>query len=168
MKKIGFSLLLLLPAFAGFAQKPANRPVLHRPAADFTLKTPAGEDLRLSSLQGQYVLVDFWASWCMPCRASIPHLKQVYDSYHKDGLEFVSVSIDDNAGNWKKAIAQEQMPWKQVLDTYTGNNNAADVSGGYGIRMIPYTLLLDKEGKVIAINPEPRELDKELKKVFGH
>jgi len=167
MKRIGF-VLLLLPALAGLAQKPANRPVLHHPAADFTLKTPAGEDLRLSSLQGQYVLVDFWASWCMPCRASIPHLKEVYDSYHKDGLEIVSVSIDDKAVNWKRAVEQEQMPWKQALDTYTGDNNFADVTGSYGIRMIPYTLLLDKEGKVIAINPEPPALDRQLKKLFGH
>jgi len=167
MKRIGFA-LLLLPAFAGFAQKPANRPVLHRPAADFTLKTPAGEDLRLSSLRGQYVLVDFWASWCMPCRASIPHLKEVYDSYHKDGLEIVSVSIDDKTVAWKRAIEQEQMPWKQALDTYTGDNNFADVTGSYGIGAIPYTLLLDKEGKVIGINPEPHALDKQLKKLFGH
>jgi thiol-disulfide isomerase/thioredoxin len=166
-KRIVFS-LLLLPALTGLAQKPANRPVLHRPAADFTLKTPIGEDLRLSSLQGQYVIVDFWASWCMPCRASIPHLKEVYVRYHAEGLEIVSVSIDARPEAWKRAVEQEQMPWKQALDTYTGENNFSDVSGGYGIRAIPYTLLLDKEGKVITINPEPHALDKQLKKLFGH
>src|SRR5258708_865552 len=167
MKRIICS-LLLLPALAGFAQKPANRPVLHYPAADFTLKTPSGEDLQLSSLHGQYVIVDFWASWCMPCRASIPHLKDIYASYHTEGLEIVSVSIDARSEAWKRAVEQEQMPWKQALDTYTGENNFADVSGSYGIRAIPYTLLLDKEGKVITINPEPPVLDKKLKKLFGH
>jgi hypothetical protein len=60
------------------------------------------------------------------------------------------------------------MPWKQALDTYTGENNFADVTGSYGIQAIPYTLLLDKAGKVIAINPEPPVLDKRLKKLFGH
>jgi thiol-disulfide isomerase/thioredoxin len=167
MKKLFFA-LTLMAGFAGRAQKPANRPVMHHPAGDFTLKTPAGEDLRLSSLHGQYVVVDFWASWCMPCRASIPHLKEVYANYHKEGLEVISVSIDDKPENWKRALGQEQMPWNQVLDTYTGANQQADVTGSYGIGAIPYVLLLDKEGKVISINPEPPALDKQLKKLFGH
>ena len=159
--------LLLTQALTGLAQKPANRPVLHHPAADFTLKTPAGEDLQLSSLKGQYVIVDFWASWCMPCRAAIPHVKELYAKYHAGGLEIISVSIDDKEDAWKKAIGQEQMPWKQVIDTYTGSNQQANITGGYGIGAIPYTLLLDKEGKVIAINPESRAMDKALKKIFG-
>lgn len=166
MKKILF-VLLLVQVSTVFAQKPANRPVLHHLAADFTLKTPAGEDLRLSSLHGQYVIVDFWASWCMPCRASIPHLKEVYDNYHKEGLDIISVSIDDKPEAWKGALGQEQMPWNQVLDTYTGTNQQADVTGSYGIGAIPYVLLLDKEGKVVDINPEPHSLDKQLKKIFG-
>src|ERR1700710_140773 len=94
MKRVFFA-LLLAQTLTGLAQKPANRPVLHHPAADFTLKTPAGEDLQLSSLKGQYVIVDFWASWCMPCRAAIPHLKELYTKYHESGLEIISVSIDD-------------------------------------------------------------------------
>ena len=159
--------LLLVITTSIFAQK-ANPPKLHKEAADFTLPTPAGENLRLSSLRGQFVLVDFWASWCMPCRAEIPHLKDLYAQYHAAGLEIVSVSADAHPEAWKRAMGQEQMPWKQVLDTYSGSGNFSDVAGGYGIESIPYTLLLDKEGKVIAINPEPHSLDKQLKKLFGN
>jgi peroxiredoxin len=159
--------LLLVITTSSFAQK-ANPPKLHKEAADFTLPTPAGENLRLSSLRGQFVLVDFWASWCMPCRAEIPHLKDLYAQYHAAGLEIVSISIDAHTEAWKKAMGQEQMPWKQVMDSYSGTGNYSDVAGGYGVKYIPYTLLLDKEGQVIAINPEPHTLDKQLKKLFGN
>ncbi|HXO76541.1 MAG TPA: TlpA disulfide reductase family protein, partial [Puia sp.] len=108
--------LLIFVTTSGFAQK-ITPPKLHKEAADFTLPTPAGENLRLSSLRGQYVLVDFWASWCMPCRAEIPHLKELYVQYHAAGLEIVSISIDAHPEAWKRAMGQEQMPWKQVLDT---------------------------------------------------
>jgi peroxiredoxin len=159
--------LLLVITASGFAQK-ANPPKLHREAADFTLPTPVGENLRLSSLRGQYVLVDFWASWCMPCRAEIPHLKDLYAQYHAAGLEIVSISIDAHPEAWKRAMGQEQMPWNQVMDTYSGTGDYSDVAGGYGVKYIPYTLLLDKEGKVLAVNPEPHSLDKQLKKIFGN
>ncbi|HTI91899.1 MAG TPA: TlpA disulfide reductase family protein [Puia sp.] len=159
--------LLQVVTTSGFAQK-ITPPKLHKEAADFTLPTPAGESLRLSSLRGQVVLVDFWASWCMPCRAEIPHLKELYAQYHAAGLEIVSVSADAHPEAWKRAMGQEQMPWKQVLDTYSGTGNFSDVAGGYGVESIPFTLLLDKEGRAIAINPEPRALDKQLKKLFGN
>jgi thiol-disulfide isomerase/thioredoxin len=157
--------LLLVIAGSSFAQK---APKLHKPASDFTLKTPAGEDLRLSSLKGQYVLVDFWASWCGPCRAEIPHLKELYTKYHGSGLEILSISIDAHTEAWKKALAQEQMPWQQVLDSYSGTGNYSDICGAYGVAAIPYTVLLDKDGIVIAINPEPHSIDKQLKKIFGN
>lgn len=163
MKKL-ILFTLLASALGGLAQAPR----LHRAAADFTLRTPAGEDLRLSSLHGQYVLIDFWASWCMPCRAEIPHLKELYAKYHSGGLEIISVSADAHPEAWKRAIQQERMPWKQVLDTYSGKGNFSDVTGAYGIESIPYTVLVDKEGIVIAVNPEPRALDKQLKKIFGN
>src|SRR6201991_4925363 len=169
MKFLPLPLLCLLFAVTtgGFAQK-ITPPKLHREAADFTLPTPAGENLRLSSLRGQIVLVDFWASWCMPCRAEIPHLKELYAKYHAAGLEIISVSIDAHPDAWKRAMVQEQMGWKQVLDSYSGTGNFSDVAGGYRIESIPYTLLLDKDGMVVAINPEPRAMDRQLRKVFGN
>lgn len=158
--------LLLVVTTSGFSQT-ANPPKLHKEAADFTLPTPAGESLRLSSLRGQFVLLDFWASWCMPCRAAIPHLKELYTQYHASGLEIMSISADAQPEAWKRAVGQERMPWKQVLDTYSGTGNSSDVAGGYGVNSIPFTLLLDKEGKVMAINPDPHTLDKQLKKIFN-
>jgi thiol-disulfide isomerase/thioredoxin len=162
-----FLLILFTAVTHRYPQQP-TRPGLHKEAADFKLLTPAGEDLQLSSLRGQFVIVDFWASWCMPCRAEIPHLKAIYSKYHNAGLEMLSVSVDAHPEAWRRAMAQERMPWKQVLDSYSGTGNFSDVAGGYGVESIPYTLLLDKEGKVIAINPEPRALDKQLKKIFGN
>jgi len=159
-------ILLLLSSTSSFAQ--SARPRLHKTAADFTLKTPAGEDLQLSSLHGQFVLIDFWASWCMPCRAEIPHLKELYAQYHSAGLEIVSVSTDAHPEAWKRAMAQEQMSWRQVLDSYSGTGNFSDVAGKYGIQSIPYILLLDKEGIVLAVDPSPQALDKQLRKIFGN
>src|ERR1700760_4114936 len=94
--KLRLLCLLLVITTSCFAQKPTP-PKLHREAADFTLPTPAGENIRLSSLRGQYVLVDFWASWCMPCRAEIPHLKDLYAQYQGKGLEILSISVDAHA-----------------------------------------------------------------------
>jgi len=166
--KLLFGFFFLLLAAGSIAQQPVARPKLHKAAADFSLRTPTGEDLSLSALRGQFVLVDFWASWCMPCRAEIPHLKELYAQYHAAGLEILGVSTDAHPEAWKRAMAQEQMPWRQVLDSYSGTGNFSDVAGRYGIEFIPYTLLLDKEGIVLAVNPEPRALDKQLKKIFGN
>lgn len=165
-KSVVTLLFAVLMAGPGFAQK-ITRPRLHKPAADFSLKTPTGEDLRLSSLHGQYVLLDFWASWCMPCREEIPHLKALYERYHSGGLEIVSISVDAHPENWKRAMLQERMPWKQVLDSYSGTGDLSDVAGGYGVEAIPFTVLLDKDGVVVALNPDPGGLDKQLKKIFG-
>ena len=162
--KSTFLILLLTITISGFAQKPK----LHKELADFTLKTPEGNDWKLSSLRGKVVLVDFWASWCLPCRASIPHLKELYAQYNPAGLEIVSVSIDARTEAWKKAVGQEKMAWPQVLDSYKGTGDYSDMALAYGIKMIPWSVLLDKEGKVLAINPAPQEIDKELKKVFGN
>ncbi len=165
--KLLFVFFLLTTAINGFTQQ-ATPPRVHKEAADFTLPTPAGENLRLSSLRGQFVLVDFWASWCEPCRAEIPHLKNLYAKYHAVGLEILSVSADAHPEAWRRAMVQEQMPWKQVLDSYSGTGNISDVAGSYRVGSIPYTLLLDREGKVLAINPGPGVLDKQLKKIFGN
>ncbi|HEY6901272.1 MAG TPA: TlpA disulfide reductase family protein [Puia sp.] len=155
---------LLLVGTGVFAQKPR----LHKEVGDFTLKTPEGESLKLSSLRGQVVLVDFWASWCLPCRAAIPHLKELYAQYHGEGMEIVSISIDARDDAWRRAMMQEKMPWKQVMDSYKGTGDYSDMALSYGVKMIPYTLLVDKEGKAIAVNPDPPALDAALKKLFGH
>src|SRR5260221_4232077 len=144
--KLLFVFFLLTTAINGFTQQ-ATPPRVHKEAADFTLPTPAGEKLRLSSLRGQFVLVDFWASWCEPCRAEIPHLKNLYAKYHAVGLEILSVSADAHPEAWRRAMVQEQMPWKQVLDSFSGTGNISDVAGRYLGRYIssPQILGIEEE-----------------------
>lgn len=118
-------------------------------APDFTLNDPDGKPVTLSSLRGQYVLVDFWASWCKPCRAGMPAMKELYKKYHAKGFEIIGVSDDSSHDAWKKAIEQDQTPWIHVVDEFPEENKPARVGRLYGVHYIPSYFLLDKEGKVI-------------------
>ena len=94
-------------------------------APDFTQPTPDGKQLSLSSLRGKVVLIDFWASWCKPCRMENPNVKRVYDQYKGKGFEILGVSLDREKGAWTQAIAQDGLPWKHVSDLAFWNNAAA-------------------------------------------
>ena len=118
-------------------------------APDFTLNDLEGKPVTLSSLRGQYVLVDFWASWCKPCRAGMPAMKELYKKYHSKGFEIIGVSDDDNHDAWKQAVAQDQTPWIHVVDEFPIPNKPSRVGQLYGVHYIPSYFLLDKEGKVI-------------------
>lgn len=96
------------------------------------------------SFKGKVLLIDFWASWCGPCRAEIPHLKKVYEKYSRNDVEFLSVSIDKGESEWKKALSQENMPWTQVLAPKSGS----EVSILYQFSGIPFLVIIDKEGKI--------------------
>ncbi len=96
------------------------------------------------SFKGKVLLIDFWASWCGPCRAEIPHLKKVYEKYSRNDVEFLSVSIDKGESEWKKALSQENMPWTQVLAPKSGS----EVSRLYQFSGIPFLVIIDKEGKI--------------------
>lgn len=130
-------------------------------APDFTLNDPEGKPVTLSSLRGQYVIVDFWASWCKPCRAGMPAMKELYKKYHKKGLEIIGVSDDTDHNAWKNAIAQDQTPWIHVVDEFPVENKPARVGLLYGVHYIPSYFLLDKEGKVIG-KMEHEELEAKL------
>ena len=130
-------------------------------APDFTLNDPEGNPVTLSSLRGQYVIVDFWASWCKPCRAGVPAMKELYKKYHPKGLEIIGVSDDNNHDAWKKAIEQDQTPWIHVVDEFPEENKPARVISSYGVHYIPSYFLLDKEGKVIG-KMEHEELEAKL------
>ncbi|GGA97982.1 TlpA family protein disulfide reductase [Mucilaginibacter rubeus] len=138
-----------------------------KPLPAFELQTAGGKSIKLSSVKGKVVLVDFWASWCMPCRAAIPHLKELYKQYRAKGFEIVSVSIDQNSKAWKNAMLKEAMPWQQGIDKYEEGKDASVMTNALGIQSVPFAIVLDAEGNVILINPTSSDIDIQLKKIFN-
>ena len=119
------------------------------PAPEFTLKDKEGNSVSLASLRGQYLLLDFWASWCVPCRESMPHLKEVYAAYHDKGLEILGISIDSDADAWKQALTEVNAPWMQVLDETPNKRESSVVAGVYGVHAVPTLFLINPEGKMV-------------------
>jgi peroxiredoxin len=128
-------------------------------APDFTLNTPEGTPLTLSSLRGKIILLDFWASWCAPCRKENPNVVAAYAKYKDKGFDILGVSLDREKGAWVKAIADDQLTWHHVSDLKFWQNEAAVK---YGVQQIPLSLLIDKDGKIIAKNLRGDELEKKL------
>ncbi|RYD79722.1 MAG: TlpA family protein disulfide reductase [Sphingobacteriales bacterium] len=128
-------------------------------APEIMSQTPQGATFRLSSLKGKYVLIDFWASWCAPCRQENPNVKRVYDKYKSKGFEILGVSFDKDPAAWKKAIEEDKMTWLHVSDLLEFQSAAAQT---YVITAIPSTFLLDKEGRIVAKNLRGAELEKKL------
>jgi thiol-disulfide isomerase/thioredoxin len=114
---------------------------------DFTLPDTKGNEFKLSSLKGKYVLVDFWASWCVPCRAENPHLLKAYGELKDKNFEIVGVSLDDKREPWLKAVEVDKLPWIQVSDV---KGFKTDVAVRFGITAIPQNFLIDPSGKIIA------------------
>jgi thiol-disulfide isomerase/thioredoxin len=135
-------------------------------APDFTLKTPDGNEFSLSQTKGKYVLLDFWASWCKPCRASYPHLKEVYKKYKDKGFEVVAISTDSDHDAWKKAIKEDQTTWIHIVDTFNRPGFPSDIGTLYAVPFLPTTYLLDPNGKILAKNLHADELDAKMKDIF--
>jgi len=134
-------------------------------APDFTQATPAGGDLSLAQLRGKVVLVDFWASWCGPCRRENPNVKRVYDAYKEKGFEILSVSLDNTKDRWLQAIEQDGMNWLHVSDLKGWKNEAAQL---YSVTSIPHTVLLDAEGRIIARGLRGEQLESKLAEILGN
>lgn len=121
-----------------------NRVKEGMPAPDITFQNEKGKTLHLDKLKGKITLIDFWASWCGPCRKEIPHVKKYYEEYKNKGVQFISVSIDAKKDAWTKALKEEQMPWLQGW----APNSGKDVLNIYQFNGIPFLILLDKKGNI--------------------
>jgi peroxiredoxin len=134
-------------------------------APDIEMATPEGGTLSLSSLRGNVVLVDFWASWCRPCRAENPNVVKTYNKYHTAGFEVFSVSLDKSQQGWIQAIKQDGLIWpNHVSDLKHWESAAAKL---YNVKGIPQTYLLDKNGVILAKNLRGPALEEKLAEIFG-
>ena len=135
-------------------------------APDFTAPDPNGNMLSLKETLGKYTLVDFWASWCKPCRMENPNVVRVYNKYHDKGLNIISVSLDraNQKDRWLKAIADDQMDWYHVSNLQFWQD---PIAKDYNVRSIPATFLLDENGVIIAKNLRGAQLETQMAALLG-
>jgi len=124
-------------------------------APDFTMNDIEGNPISLSSFKGKFLLIDFWASWCGPCRRENPHVVKLYTEFKDQGFDILGVSLDQKKDAWLKAIEDDKLTWNHVSDLKGWSNEAAKL---YAVSGIPHTVLLDKDGKIIAKNLRGDEL----------
>jgi len=144
--------------------KKLKRLAVGQPAPDFESFTPDNKAVRLSDFKGKYVLVDFWASWCAPCRQENPNIVKQYRAFKDKGFTVLGVSLDSNPGSWMRAIKDDGLEWTQVSDLQAWSS---DLVLSYRIKAIPTSYLLDPEGRILAKNLRGKELESFLQKTLN-
>ena len=140
-----------------------SAPTIGSVAPDFTMNDTEGKPFTLSQLKGKYVLVDFWASWCGPCRGENPNVVAAYNQFKNKNFTILGVSLDDNKEKWLQAIKADKLKWKQVSDLKGWENATVSL---YGYDGIPYNVLLDPQGKIIATSLRESALQAKLMEVL--
>lgn len=133
-------------------------------APELDFPSPNGNNIKLSSLRGKVVLIDFWASWCRPCRAENPNVVKMYNKYKSKGFEVYSFSLDDNKDKWVKAIKDDGLIWKS--HTSDLKQWRTEAIGIYGFGGIPFTVLIDRQGKILARGLRGDQLEEKLKEIL--
>ncbi|RFS21094.1 DUF4369 domain-containing protein [Chitinophaga silvatica] len=141
----------------------ARKTAVGQTALEFSQADATGKDISLASFRGKYVLVDFWASWCGPCRAENPNVVKAYDKFKSKGFEILGVSLDDKKEKWLAAVDADKLTWTHVSDLKGWKNTVADL---YGIRAIPQNVLIDPNGKIIAKNLRGEDLAAKLEEIL--
>jgi thiol-disulfide isomerase/thioredoxin len=134
------------------------------PVPEISLANPDGKIIKLSDLKGKVVLIDFWASWCGPCRAENPNVVKMYQKFKNKGFTVFSVSLDEDATKWKEAIAKDQLEWDYHVSDLKGWKSS--VVSTFGFEGIPYTVLVNKEGKIIGKNLRGEKLEETLNELL--
>lgn len=138
----------------------------NKPAPEIALNTPEGNELRLSSLKGKVVLIDFWASWCGPCRKENPNVIRLYNKYKNKGFTIYSVSLDEDGQKWKDAIEMDGLVWPNHVSDLKGWQTP--LTQVYGFNSIPHTVLVDRKGNIIEIGLRGIELEQKLEEIFSN
>ena len=133
-------------------------------APEINLPDTSGQAIGLSSLRGKVVLIDFWASWCGPCRQENPNVVNLYEKYKDKGFEIYGVSLDKEEGKWKEAIHQDGIHWVHVSDLQEWRSAAASL---YAVTSIPSTFLIDRDGKIIAKDLRGKALADKMEEVLN-
>lgn len=159
MKPQKLILILSVLLFCKLAN--AQLPNITDPRVHIKLPTVKGDSISLASLKGKVVLLDFWASWCKPCRKVNRQLVKLYAKYKQQGFEIYSVSLDEEKEAWQEAITEDKITWSQVNDA-----TDHDAPARWNVTVVPTCYLINKKGDVVVVDPEVKDLEKTLKKLL--
>lgn len=147
-----------------FDQVPDSPVKIGDKAPEFSANSPEGKAISLKESLGKITIIDFWASWCQPCRIENPNVVALYKKYHDKGLNIIGVSLDEDGDKWKEAIAKDMLTWNQISNLQGWKE---EIAASYGVKSIPATFLVDDKGVVIARNLRGKKLEQKVEELLG-